>query len=71
MGHDLTIMKFVFISSYGIYTYVIHLLVLFEHQCCVHCLHMDVICLFIFLNINVVCLFILFIHKSPAHDFHV
>jgi hypothetical protein len=38
---------FLFISPYGIDTYVIHLLVLLEHQCRVHCLDMNVICLFI------------------------
>jgi len=50
MGHDLAIIvvwNFLFIGSYGIDTDVIHLLVLFEHQCCVHCLNMNVICLFI------------------------
>jgi len=36
-----------FISLYGIDTNVIHLLVLFEHQCRAHCWDTNVICLFI------------------------
>jgi hypothetical protein len=36
-----------FIDLYRINTNVIHLLILFEHQCCVHCFNMDVIYLFI------------------------
>jgi hypothetical protein len=50
---------------------VIHLLILFEHRCHVHCLDMNVICLFIFLHTDVACLFVLFTHKNHAHDFHV
>jgi hypothetical protein len=38
--------------SYGADTIVIYLFVSFEHQCCSHCL-----------NMNVICLFILFRHK--------
>ncbi len=55
MGHDLAIIivwNFLFIGSYGTDMDVIHLFVLFEHQCCVHCL-----------NINVICLFVLFRHE--------
>ncbi len=56
MGHNLIIIVVVqnllFIGLYGINTYVSHLLVLFEHQCCAHDL-----------NMNVICLFILFRHK--------
>jgi hypothetical protein len=54
-GHNLVIIvawNLLFICSYGIYTDVIHLLILFEHQCCVYCL-----------NMNITCLFILFKHK--------
>jgi hypothetical protein len=50
MGHDLaiTIVQFYFfIGSHGIDTNVIHLLVLFEHQCRVYCLDTNVICMFI------------------------
>jgi hypothetical protein len=55
MGHDLTIIvvqNLFFISLYGVNTYVIYLLVLFEHQYHVH-----------YLNTNVKCLFVLFKHK--------
>ncbi len=55
MGHNLIIIvvrNLFFISLYGIDTYVIHLLVLFEHRCCVH-----------YLDTNVICLFVLFRHK--------
>ncbi len=54
-GHNLIIIvvwNLLFIGSYGIYTDVIHVLVLFEHQCFVYCL-----------NMNIICLFILFEHK--------
>jgi hypothetical protein len=44
--------NFFFIGSYGIDTDVIHLFVLFEHQCRVH-----------YLNMNVICLFLLFKHE--------
>jgi hypothetical protein len=40
MGHDLAIIvmrTLLFIGLYGIDTNVIHLFVLFEHQCCAHC----------------------------------
>jgi len=46
MGHDLTIIvvrNLLFISLYGIDTNVIHLFVLFELQCHVHCLNTNVI----------------------------
>ncbi len=55
MGHNLIIIVvwiLFFISLYGIDMNVIHLFVLFEHQCCAH-----------YLNTNVVCLFILFKHE--------
>jgi len=47
MDEDLVIIEFFFIGSYGIDTNVIHLLELFEHRCHVHCLYMNVICLFV------------------------
>ncbi len=50
MGHDLAIIvvrNLIFIGLYGIDTDVIHLLVLFEHRCCAHCLNTNVICLFL------------------------
>jgi hypothetical protein len=46
MGHNLAIIivqNLLFIGLYGIDMDVIHLLVLFEHQCCAHCLDMNVI----------------------------
>ncbi len=55
MGHNLAIIimqNMFFIGLYRIDTYIIHLFVLFEHQCHVHCL-----------NTNVICLFLLFMHK--------
>jgi hypothetical protein len=55
MGHDLAIIVVwnpFFISLYGIDMDVIHLLVLFKHQCHAHCL-----------DTNVIYLFILFKHK--------
>jgi hypothetical protein len=55
IGHDLAIIvvqNLLFIGSYGIDIDVIHLLVLVEHQCCVH-----------YLDMNVICIFILFRHK--------
>jgi hypothetical protein len=60
MGHDLAIIVmqfFIFISLYGIDMDVIHLFVLFEHQCCVHCLDTNVICLFILFK-HECCMFI-------------
>jgi hypothetical protein len=53
MGFDLAVHNFLFIGSYEINANVIHLFVLFEHRCYVHCL-----------NTNVICLFVLFRHKS-------
>jgi len=55
MGHDLTIIvvqNLFFIGSYGIDMDVIHLLVLFEHQCHVHCLYTNVICMFVLFRHN-------------------
>jgi hypothetical protein len=49
-----------FLGSNEIDIDVIHLLVLFEHQCCAHCL-----------DTNAICIFVLFRHKSCAHDFRV
>jgi len=49
IGNDLAIIvmwNMFFIGSYEIDINVIHLLVLFEHQCYAHCLDMNVICLF-------------------------
>jgi hypothetical protein len=54
MGHHLVIIvvqNLLFIGSNGRDINVIHLLVLFEHQCHVH-----------YLNTNVICLFVLFKH---------
>jgi hypothetical protein len=45
-SHDFAIIvvwTLLFIGSYGIDTNVIHLFILFEHQCCVHCLDMNVV----------------------------
>jgi hypothetical protein len=53
MGHNLAIVvvgNLHFIRSYEINTNVIHLLVLFEYQCHVHCLDMNVICLFVLIK---------------------
>jgi hypothetical protein len=50
MSHNLAInfvQNVLFIVSYRINTNVIHLFELFEHQCHVHCLYMNVICLFV------------------------
>jgi hypothetical protein len=50
MGHNLTILvmrNLLFIGSYGINTNVIHLFVLFKHQCHARCLNTNIICLFI------------------------
>jgi hypothetical protein len=58
MGHDLTIIvvrNLFFISSYEIDMNVIHLFLLFEHWCCVHCL-----------NTNVICPFVLFKHECSV-----
>jgi hypothetical protein len=51
MGHNLAIIvvwNLFFIGLYGINIDVIHLLVLFEHWYCAHCLDTNVICLFVF-----------------------
>ncbi len=74
IGHNLTIIviqNLFLIGSYEINTNVIHLFVLFEHQCCAHCLNMNVIYLFILFKYKVVCLFVLFKHENFAHDFCV
>jgi hypothetical protein len=50
MGHDLIIIvvwNLFFISLYGIDTDVIHLFILFEHQCCAHYLDTNFICLIV------------------------
>jgi hypothetical protein len=55
MGRDLVIIvmqNLLFIGLYGIDMNVIHLLVLFEHQCLVRCL-----------DTNGICMFVLFKHK--------
>jgi hypothetical protein len=56
-----------FIGLCEIDTNVIHLFILFEHQCCAYCLNTNVIRIFI-LNMDVVCLFMLFTHRSHAHN---
>jgi len=59
MGQDLAIIIrwfFFSIGLYGINMDVIHLLVLFKHQCRVHCL-----------DTNVICMFILFKHKCCVY----
>jgi len=74
MGHDLAIiiMQIYFlISLYGINTNVIHLFVLFEHQCRVHCLDTNVICMFVLFRYICCCLFMLFTHESHSHNFYV
>jgi hypothetical protein len=50
---------------------VIHLFVLFEYQCHMHCLDMNVIAYLYCLDTNVICLFVLFTHESHVHDFLV
>jgi hypothetical protein len=55
MGFNLAIIvvqNLLFIGLYEINVNVIHLLVLFEHRCYVHCL-----------DTNVICMFVLFRHK--------
>jgi hypothetical protein len=50
MSHDLVIINvrnLFFIGLNRIDMNVIHLLVLFEHRCCVHCFDTNAICLFI------------------------
>jgi len=50
MGHDLAIIvvqNLLFISLYEIDMKVIHLLIMLEHWCCVHCLDTNVICMFV------------------------
>jgi hypothetical protein len=50
MGHELTIIvtwNLFLTCSYGTNINVIHLLVLFEHWYCAHCLYTNVICLFV------------------------
>ncbi len=50
MGHDLAVIvvrNLLFIGSYGIDMNIIHLLMLFEHQCCANCFNTNVICIFI------------------------
>jgi hypothetical protein len=50
MGHDLAIIivwNLLFIGSYVIDMNIIHLLMLFEHECCANCLNTNVICIFI------------------------
>jgi hypothetical protein len=60
MGHDLAIIimwNLLFICSCEIDLNVIHLLVLFEHQCHAHCLNTNVICLSILFELKY-CMFI-------------
>jgi hypothetical protein len=65
--HDLAIIvvqNLLFIGLYGMDTDAIHLLVMFEHWCRVHCLDTKVICLFIlFKHENYVSLHIVYIWK--------
>ncbi len=66
MGHNLAIIvvwNFLFIGLCGIDMDVIHLLVMlmFEHQCCVHCLDMNVISLFILFK-HECCVFICIVY---------
>ncbi len=74
MGHNLVIIVMqilFFIGSYGIDMDVIHLFILFEHQCHANCLDTNFICLFILFRHECCMLFMLFTHKSCAHEFHV
>jgi hypothetical protein len=68
IGHDLAIIivqNLISIGSYGINMNVIHLLILFEHWCCVHCLDTNVICLFeLFRHKCCVSIFIVLTRKS-------
>jgi hypothetical protein len=53
MGQNLAIIvvrNMFFIGLYGIDTNAIHLFKVFEHQCYVYCLNMNVICLFLLCN---------------------
>ncbi len=68
MDHDLAIIIMVkknFIGSYRIDTNVIHLLILFEHGCHVHCLNTNVICLFILFN-HGCCMFIHVVYTQKS-----
>jgi hypothetical protein len=74
MGHNLVIIvmqNLFFMGSYGIDMNVIHLFILFEHQCHAHRLNMNFICLFVLFRHGCCMLFILFTHESRAHDFYV
>jgi hypothetical protein len=68
MGHDLAIIvmwNLLFISLYEINTNVIYVLVLFEHQCCIHCLNTNIICMFILFILKCcVSIHIVYIQKS-------
>ncbi len=69
MGYDLAIIivrNMLFIVSYGIDTNVIHLLVLFEHQCCVHCLDTNVMCMFILFS-HECCVSIRIVYTRKSH----
>jgi hypothetical protein len=68
MGHNLAIIvvrNLLFIGSYGIDTDVIHLLVLFEHQCHVYCLDMNVICIFVLFE-HKCCVFICIVYTRKS-----
>ncbi len=68
MGHELVIIimqNFLFIGLYGIDTDVIHLLVLFEHQCHVYCLDMNVICIFVLFE-HKCCVFICIVYTRKS-----
>jgi len=69
MGYDLAIIvmqNMLSIGSYGIDTNVIHLFVLFEHQCCVHCLDTNVICMFILFS-HECCVSIRIVYTQKSH----
>ncbi len=60
VGHNLAIILIWNLLSIGLYkinTNVIHLFVLFEHWCCVHCLNTNVMCLFVLFE-YICCMFI-------------
>jgi hypothetical protein len=55
MGRDLArivVRNLFFIGLYGIDMDFIHLFVLFEHRCHVHCLNTNVICLFVLFKLE-------------------
>jgi hypothetical protein len=68
MGHNLAIIvvrNLLFIGSYGTDTDVIHLFILFKHQCHVHCLDTNVMCLFVLFK-HECCVFICIVYTRKS-----